>query len=198
VQYKAGRRTALAAGARAQHLAQLPAQLPAQLRGQVAGGRAARGRGLVDEAQELGLVAVDQRQQLRVLLAQLLRAGYRVGLHSTCPAPARRSARLGANCGGASAGGRLMTAQQLETGLHRAAGQPACGACSTAGRAGIRHALCVLVSGRRKQAVSVTLASQAARAPWPQGLRSHARCHTHAPVDQRQAAPACGAGDPQC
>jgi hypothetical protein len=85
-----GRRTALAAGARAQHLAQLPAQLPAQLRGQVAGGRAARGRGLIDEAQELGLVAVDQRQQLRVLLAQLLRAGYRVGLGSACPAPARR------------------------------------------------------------------------------------------------------------
>lgn len=72
----AGRaRTARAAGARAQHLAQLPAQLPAQLRGQVPPARlAAGGRGLIDQAQELGLVAVDQRQQLRVLLAQLLRA----------------------------------------------------------------------------------------------------------------------------
>ncbi len=44
----------------------------------------------------------------------------------------------------------------------------------------MRHALCVLVSGRRKQAVSVTLASQAVRAPWPQVCaRMHAAARTN-------------------
>jgi len=196
VLYRAGRRTALAAGARAQHLAQLPAQLPAQLRGQVAGGRAARGRGLVDEAQELGLVAVDQRQQLRVLLAQLLRAGCRVGLHSTCPAPApqrppRRQLR------------RRISWRPPNDGT--AAGDMITPSCRTAclrrlqhSRQGWDEARTLRAGQREAQASSERNAGVPGSAgPLAPGLRSHARCRTHQPVDRKQAAPACDAGDPQ-